>query len=63
MIQKDRVLITGSFNILHPGHLRLFKFAKQTGKKLYVGVLSDKLIPERAYLSQKDRLESVKSIF
>tara|TARA_Y100000816_G_scaffold122065_1_gene85800 strand:- start:36974 stop:38407 length:1434 start_codon:yes stop_codon:yes gene_type:complete len=62
MIQKDRVLITGSFNILHPGHLRLFKFAKQTGKKLYVGVLSDKLIPERAYLSQKDRLESVKSI-
>ena len=33
-MKKKKVFITGNFNILHPGHIRLFKFAKSLGQKL-----------------------------
>ena len=36
---KKTVFISGAFNVVHPGHLRLFKFAKELGKKLIVIVL------------------------
>ena len=35
------VLISGHFNVLHAGHLRLFKFAKSVGDRLLVVVLND----------------------
>ena len=37
------VFVSGQFNILHPGHVRLLSYAKKLGNKLIVGVLSDKL--------------------
>ena len=38
---KEVVFISGIFNILHLGHLRHLKFAKENGDFLVVGVLSD----------------------
>lgn len=35
------VFISGNFNVIHPGHLRLFNFAKECGDYLVVGVVSD----------------------
>ena len=59
---KNAVFISGAFNVVHPGHLRLFKFAKELGRKLIVGVLSDELIKQKTLLKDKLRVEGVKSI-
>lgn len=54
-----KVFVSGDFNILHPGHLRLLKFAKESGNFLSVGVNSDSLSNKN--ISQDIRLESVKA--
>ena len=57
---KRLVFVSGNFNILHPGHLRLLRFARECGDYLVVGVhdqtFSGVLLPEEL------RLESVQSI-
>jgi cytidyltransferase-like protein len=40
---KKVAFVYGNFNIFHPGHLRLLKFAKESSDYLIVGVNSDKL--------------------
>lgn len=55
------VFVSGSFNVLHPGHLRLIKFAKSHGDKLVVGVFSDKIAGKAAHVSEKLRLDSLKN--
>ena len=40
-IVPENVLVTGNFNVLHAGHIRLLEFAKKCGKRLVVGVNSD----------------------
>ena len=54
-----RVFVYGDFNILHPGHLRLLKFAKESGDYLIVGVNSDSIGGK--VISQNIRLESIKA--
>ena len=61
MKKEKKILVTGNFNILHPGHLRLLKFAKGLGDKLIVGVNSDKLGKNGIHISEEMRLENVKS--
>lgn len=61
-VKQKITFVSGNFNILHPGHLRLIKFAKELGNKLIVGVVSDKLAGKLALIPQKLRLESVKSL-
>ena len=56
-----KVFISGSFNVLHPGHLRIFRFAKECGDKLIVGVFSDDISGVGAYVGEELRLEGVKS--
>lgn len=56
------VFVSGHFNILHPGHLRLFRFAKECGSKLLVGVESDSIAGDAAYVNEIYRLENLKSI-
>ena len=53
------VLVTGSFSVLHPGHMRLFRFAKECGDRLIVGVNSDRICT--ALLPERLRLEGVQS--
>lgn len=55
------VLVTGNFNILHPGHLRLLKFAKECGDILIVGVQSDRLSSGDSIVPEEMRLEGIKS--
>ena len=33
--------VSGNFNVLHPGHVRLLKFAAELGDRLVVGVNRD----------------------
>ena len=57
----SKVFISGTFNILHAGHIRLFQFAKKLGDKLIVAVESDKFSLGKSFINEKDRFESVKS--
>lgn len=54
------VFVSGNFNIVHPGHLRLLKFARDCGDVLVVGVCADGL-KEGAILKEQERLEGVSS--
>ena len=47
--------------MLHPGHVRLFKFARECGDKLIVGVETDRLAGAAAYVSERLRIEGVQS--
>jgi len=53
------VLVTGRFNVLHPGHQRLLGFAKEVGSKLIVGIVGDKLIGPNSPVPEKIRLEGI----
>ena len=54
------VFIHGIFNIIHPGHLRLFRFAKEYST-LVVAVSSDDHSPD-AMLKDDIRLEAVSGL-
>jgi rfaE bifunctional protein kinase chain/domain len=53
--------VSGNFNILHPGHLRLLKFAKECADFLVVGVATNRMAPLSAMLDEKLRLEAVQT--
>ena len=55
------VFVSGLFNILHPGHLRLLRFAKGCGTKLIVGIESDKNVSNNYQISEDLRLEGILS--
>jgi len=55
------VFVSGHFNVLHPGHLRLLRFAKECGGRLIVAVESDRLAGAAAYVAEQLRLEGVAS--
>lgn len=61
MTKKKIVLVSGNFNVLHPGHLRLLRFAKECGERLIVAVKSDDLSGPDAHVPENLRLEGVKS--
>tara|TARA_B100001769_G_C22109456_1_gene599844 strand:+ start:2396 stop:3673 length:1278 start_codon:yes stop_codon:yes gene_type:complete len=63
----DTVFINGVFDILHPGHNKLFKFAKSISKKIIVGINSDKSVKNikgntRPYNNLKIRIKNLKKI-
>lgn len=55
------IFISGNFNILHPGHLRLLRFASELGDKLIVGVTSDKQGGDAVLVPESLRLEGLKA--
>jgi len=68
---EEKVIWTnGCFDVLHRGHIELFKYAKSLGDKLIVGIDSDKKIKKekgnsRPINTARDRkfmLESIKYI-
>jgi rfaE bifunctional protein kinase chain/domain/rfaE bifunctional protein nucleotidyltransferase chain/domain len=55
----------GCFDVLHPGHIRYFEFAKQQGDILVVSITADKFIvkgDDRPYMPQELRVESVAAL-
>ena len=59
-MKRETVFVSGTFNVLHPGHLRLLKFAKENGSRLVVGVFTDRAAGVAAHVPQDFRLEAVK---
>jgi rfaE bifunctional protein kinase chain/domain len=59
--KSSTVFVSGSFNILHPGHLRLLRTAKDHGDRLIVAVESDCILGFKAPLPENLRLEGVQS--
>ncbi|MDG2426876.1 MAG: PfkB family carbohydrate kinase [Acidimicrobiales bacterium] len=55
------VFVSGNFNVLHPGHLRLFRFAREMGDRLVVGVQSDRIGGSAAHIPEALRLDGVAS--
>lgn len=57
----------GCFDVLHVGHIELFKYAKSLGTKLYVGIDSDEKIKkdkgeDRPFNKLSDRIKVLESI-
>ena len=44
MIETDIVWCNGTFDILHPGHIQLFKVARSLGRKVIVATDTDEKI-------------------
>jgi rfaE bifunctional protein kinase chain/domain len=60
-MKMKKILVTGRFNVLHPGHIRLLRFAKECGDVLIVGVESDLLSGKEAHVPEDLRLEGILS--
>lgn len=61
------IFVNGCFDVLHPGHIQLFKYAKSLGDYLIVAIDSDKRVsemkgPERPIFSQSDRYQTLEAI-
>ena len=57
---KRIVFVSGNFNIIHPGHLRLLKFAAECGDFLVVGVTGD--AAASVTIPAQMRLEGIRAI-
>ena len=66
----DTVFTNGCFDILHRGHIELFKYCKSIGKKVIVGINSDESVkrqkgdkrPINICEDRKELLSSIKYI-
>lgn len=61
MSTQKVVFVSGNFNLLHPGHLRLLRFAKELGGKLVVGVNNNRIGGKSVHISEEHRLEGVEA--
>jgi len=59
--KKKIVFVSGNFNIVHPGHLRLLRFASECGDFLVLGVNGNNPGKD-VLLDEEIRLEGVKSV-
>ena len=60
-MKSQKVFVSGHFNVLHPGHNRLLRFAKNSGSELVVGIISDRVAGSKAHLPEELRLECVQA--
>jgi len=59
-MHKAKVFVSGNFNVLHPGHIRLLTYASSLGGELIVALNpSDS---KNAYVPEGDRLAGVKAL-
>ena len=60
-----KVITYGTFDIFHPGHLRILRRAKELGDYLIVGISSDEFNEKKgkkAYYTYEERAEIVASL-
>jgi FAD synthetase len=62
----QKVMVFGTFDVLHPGHLNFLESAKKFGDRLIVVLARDKFVQRvkgrPARLSEKERLEMIKAL-
>jgi rfaE bifunctional protein kinase chain/domain len=54
-----KVFISGNFNVVHPGHIRLFKKARELGDWVIVGVYSSSVVTGVDLFPDEDRVDAV----
>jgi rfaE bifunctional protein kinase chain/domain len=59
MEHKKTVFVSGHFNVIHPGHLRVLRFAKECGNYLIIGLESDKMAGKDAHVKYSLRYEGL----
>lgn len=59
-IKPKSVFVSGNFFILHPGHVRLLRFASECGNKLIVGVNNTQ--PNPSYPDPLERCDALRSL-
>jgi rfaE bifunctional protein kinase chain/domain len=60
--RKKVCFISGKFNVVHAGHLRLFRHAKEIADRLIVGIYIDSYdLDGEILVSEVDRIEGVRS--
>jgi D-beta-D-heptose 7-phosphate kinase/D-beta-D-heptose 1-phosphate adenosyltransferase len=62
-----KVFVNGTFDILHPGHVKLLEYAKSLGNHLCVAIDSDRRVRQlkgegRPFFNQDDRLFMLQSL-
>jgi len=64
-VEKPKVFVAGTFDLIHPGHVDLLRFASEHGK-VYVVVARDstveKVKKKRPVLDEEARLENIRAI-
>ena len=66
-MDKKIIWTNGCFDILHRGHIELFKYARSLGSELYVGIDSDEKVKldkgsSRPFNNLEDRVTMLESI-
>jgi FAD synthetase len=59
---KKKVLVGGSFNAIHPGHVYFLNEAKKLGDELIVVLANDKNNKKRYAISARERKKLLKSL-
>jgi len=63
---KKTVLISGHFNVIHPGHKRFVEYAKSHGKQLVIALQSDEFLLKKntneRYFLESERANSIASL-
>ena len=62
MLKKyKKVVIFGTFDIIHPGHISVFKYAKNLAEELYVIIARDQNIDKetQSLFNEKQRLKNI----
>lgn len=54
-----KVFISGNFNVVHPGHIRLFKKARELGSRLVIGVCSSATSTNVELFPDDERVDAV----
>src|SRR5262245_21617391 len=67
IVKLIKIWTNGCFDILHRGHIELFKYARSLGDELTVGVDSDRTVKKdkshkRTINNLEDRIEMINSI-
>ena len=60
-MSKRTAFISGNFNVVHPGHLRLFRYAREKADRLVIGVFSDALGGDQIFIPEALRMDALRS--
>ena len=60
LMSSTKVFVSGNFNVIHPGHIRLLTFASSLGGELIVALNPDGA--KDAYVPEFDRIAGVKAL-